>query len=88
VSMVRFATICDHKPCRERSQEYTSWPSCIYCGLDTCPAHMRPGTDDADETGYRCICIECEVALPQTEPEPIRLGERTITLRETPGERD
>ena len=39
--MVRFATTCDHPDCGQRSEEYTSWPSCRYCGDSCCPAHRQ-----------------------------------------------
>lgn len=44
MTMVKFATICDAPDCGKRSEEYTGWPSCRACMLDTCPEHTVPGS--------------------------------------------
>ena len=55
MSMVRFATTCD--VCRERSEEYAKWPSCVECGDDVCPKHMEE--ESLDEETNECLCIAC-----------------------------
>jgi hypothetical protein len=56
MSIVRFATLCDS--CEARSPEYTSWPSCVECGLDTC---SKCSAEDHEEEGYKdCLCNQCK----------------------------
>lgn len=55
MSMVRFATICDH--CDNRSREYSAYPTCHECQAEVCPACMVPGTYDP-EAGV-CLCKRC-----------------------------
>ncbi len=65
--MVRFATTCDYAetrdadPCGRRSEEYTQWPACSYCGHHCCPAHMQPGSlDEGDgDRNDLCVCVAC-----------------------------
>ena len=61
--MIRFATLCDIPNCLKRSEEYTTWPTCIDCERDFCPAHGII-TIEADlnqpEKGF---CYDCQVLL-------------------------
>jgi hypothetical protein len=50
MTMVRFATTCDH--CGKRSEEYTAWPSCRNCLSDTCSACDVPTERSEDECNY------------------------------------
>jgi hypothetical protein len=57
---VRFATLCD--TCGARSEEYTTWPSCLECQQDCCPDCYKPGSKtDADvDAPERCLCLTCD----------------------------
>lgn len=65
--MVRFATTCDvgkraAYPCKARSLEYTTWPTCRVCHADVCPQHAAPGTLEEDKgfDGQRTVvCVQC-----------------------------
>jgi hypothetical protein len=67
MAIVRFTTTCDIKPqgaaqpCGKRAEEYSSHPSCRYCGDDVCPEHTRPNTlTEADlDSPAKCVCVEC-----------------------------
>lgn len=57
MSMVMFATRCDH--CRRRSPEYEAWPVCRACLAHTCPDCTVAGTEheaDLDKPAtVRCV---------------------------------
>jgi hypothetical protein len=55
MSMVMFATICDH--CGVRGPEYNAFPGCIECGDDICPSCMVPGSYEP-EYG-EALCVNC-----------------------------
>ncbi len=57
MSIIPFCSICDVEGCESRSEEYSSWPSCIECGEEVCSNHQDPGTYD-EETG-ECLCLRC-----------------------------
>jgi len=60
MSMVMFATICDHPGCPHRSREYMHWPTCRECLLDTCDLHEAPGSLKQDDEGREsCLCVSC-----------------------------
>lgn len=61
MAMVKFATVCDKPNCKNRSEEYTGYPTCRDCQEEVCPAHMVPGSlNSFDGTnGYTCLCVEC-----------------------------
>jgi hypothetical protein len=66
MSMVPFATICDHERCDRRSDEYTRWPECRECMDEFCPFHQYPGSVKQDDYGRQtCLCLTCaaEIAL-------------------------
>jgi hypothetical protein len=67
MSLVRFATICDH--CARRSDEYARWPICRDCLADTCPDCMAAGTED-QETG-KCYCKGCVEEFARNYPDPM-----------------
>lgn len=47
--------------CGARSEEYSSWPSCRYCGDDCCPEHRRPNSERGPDVDFAgdCVCVEC-----------------------------
>lgn len=50
-------------PCGERSEEYTQWPCCRYCGDHCCPKHTRPNSleEDRQYDGSRqVVCTDCD----------------------------
>lgn len=55
MSMVRFASLCDH--CDTRSAEYFAFPTCRECQADVCPTCSVPATYDP-EFGV-CMCNRC-----------------------------
>lgn len=59
MTMVRFATLCDH--CNRRSEEYTAWPSCRECYVHICPACQEPGTlrETDGECSETALCRTC-----------------------------
>ena len=63
MTLVRFASTCDHAGCERRSPEWTEWPSCRSCQLHTCPRHTREGTlkeGDGDGPDTVC-CVGCDL---------------------------
>jgi hypothetical protein len=60
--MVRFATKCDR--CGARSEEYTAWPHCEFCGEDLCLACEAKGHCDVTPAlvfhGKGCECDGCD----------------------------
>jgi len=56
MSIVRFATTCDH--CGERSSEYHRFETCSECQQDTCPNCTVQGSSTEDERG-QCLCKPC-----------------------------
>jgi hypothetical protein len=64
MTMVRFATTCDH--CGKRSEEYTAWPSCRDCLTDTCAECDVPSERTEDEYNR----TQCQVCWGlEAEPE-------------------
>lgn len=74
MSVVRFASTCDHPGCGVRSEEYTEWPECRDCGNHCCPQHataMQDHSRDVEGTGQNegmgmhaiewvdCLCFAC-----------------------------
>jgi Rieske Fe-S protein len=60
MSMVMFATICDHKGCQQRSDEYTHWPECRECMQVFCTIHQVPESLKQDDYGgITCLCLKC-----------------------------
>lgn len=61
MSIVRFATLCDH--CGRRSEEYSSWPSCRECLEDVCPSCSTNPSEDENNWAscFRCIAESCGV---------------------------
>jgi hypothetical protein len=55
MSIVRFATLCDH--CGAKSNEYVAWPSCCECLEDVCPACYV--ADSLLEESNRVLCATC-----------------------------
>lgn len=66
--MVKFTTTCDH--CGQRADEYTAWPSCRDCGLDTCPMCDVPDLrTEADlDTPPTTRCLQCTVEVQDVRP--------------------
>jgi hypothetical protein len=64
MSMVMFATICDHEGCQQRSDEYIHWPECRWCMEEFCPLHQASGSIKEDDEGRQtCLCLKCAAEL-------------------------
>lgn len=71
MTLVKFACICDAAGCARQSEQYSVWPSCRGCKLDTCPDHTAPGSlqqkehDRETEDGTEAVmtesvyCLDC-----------------------------
>jgi hypothetical protein len=57
MTRIRFSTICDVDGCEERSEVYSTWPSCTECGEEVCSKHQEKGTLNEEEN--ECICLRC-----------------------------
>jgi hypothetical protein len=60
MALVKFASICDVKPCAARSAEYTEWPTCRECMQHACPAHTAANTLIENDGQRTVICSECQ----------------------------
>ena len=62
MTIVRFATLCDK--CKKRSEEYSSWPTCLECGDDVCTTCQVPGSATEDER-HQALCKACDSELKE-----------------------
>lgn len=60
--LTRFADLCDG--CGDRSEEYTTWPTCRECGVSVCPDCSSPHTLESDDGRESVICRPCTVRDP------------------------
>ena len=59
--MVKFATVCDTLNCKARSEEYTAYPTCVYCANHFCPQHGKITIEADVDQPEQGICDNCRI---------------------------
>ena len=74
MSIVRFASVCDH--CGKRGPEYEAYLFCRECGRDLCPA-CRNSDFNEQERGVT-LCATGVGCQEEFDPACIYVGDRRI----------